>query len=302
MSSHPLTHQVPGIYGEGDRLGEKRGKSRPKQKPYPAKKSAVEAVATPEQGPVSDELALFTSFEDLPQHSTARPFRQASILQLQRRHGNGYVQRLIAQRQEEGGTGPTEEEKAAAQTAAASAESAASQAASQGQQEAAKSKEKKGQEKQKGQVAKQKASQEEGEKKPEPGKNGAGITPDLTQPSSEPGARAPEEDLGAEMVEPAVNGTGSGAKAHTSPEEDPDFQKAKALIKKEAGKKKKHEAAGQKVGQAQGAAESPGSELEAKAQANQVGEMEQAEAPSFDAAGFKAQLMQRIQALAPKSA
>ena len=283
-------------------MGEKRGKSRPKQTPNPAKKAAVEGVATSEQAPDLDEVALFPSFEDLPQHSTARPYRQATILQLQRRYGNGYVQRLIARRQAEGGTGPTEEEKATAQAAAASAESAASQVASLGQQEAAKSKEKKGQEKQKGEVAKQKASQEKGEKKREPGKNGAGIKPGQTKPSSETGAQVPEEDLGAEMVGPAVNGTGSEAKAPSSPEEDPGFQKAKALIKKEAGKKKKHESAGQKAGQAQEAAESPGSELEAKAQANQVGEMEQAEAPSFDAAGFKAQLMQRIQALAPKSA
>ncbi|AFZ26209.1 hypothetical protein Cylst_4103 [Cylindrospermum stagnale PCC 7417] len=64
---------------------------------------------------------------------------------------------------------------------------------------------------------------------------------------------------------------------------------------------KEHPPAQGKAQEAQAAAESPSNEVDSKAQANQVGEMGQAETPEFDAAGFKAKLMARIADMAPKN-
>ncbi|MEW5987444.1 MAG: hypothetical protein AB1791_12490 [Chloroflexota bacterium] len=41
------------------------------------------------------------SLSELPDHSTARPLRQAAVLQMQQRRGNGYVQRVLQRRAEQ---------------------------------------------------------------------------------------------------------------------------------------------------------------------------------------------------------
>ncbi|MGF2014943.1 eCIS core domain-containing protein [Nostoc sp. DedVER01b] len=93
----------------------------------------------------------------------------------------------------------------------------------------------------------------------------------------------------------------SGEKAPASAENDPAFQAVVGTTKEVAGKQKKHEPANSKAQEAQAAAQAPANEVDSKAQANQVGEMGQAETPQFDAAAFKAKLMQRIADMAPKN-
>ncbi len=87
-----------------------------------------------------------------------------------------------------------------------------------------------------------------------------------------------------------------------SAEEDPDFQNTVNQLEQVAENQKAHDPAESKAQEAQAAAEAPTSEVKARAQANQAQEMERAESPPFDAAGFKAQLMQRLQALTPSTA
>ncbi|HLO85374.1 MAG TPA: hypothetical protein VK203_10230, partial [Nostocaceae cyanobacterium] len=86
-----------------------------------------------------------------------------------------------------------------------------------------------------------------------------------------------------------------------SPEQDSAFQAVITSAKGVAAEQKQHDPAEAKAQAAQDAAEPPSNEVDSKAQANQVGEMEQAETPTFDAAGFKAKLMQRIADMAPKN-
>ncbi|MDZ8091406.1 MAG: DUF4157 domain-containing protein [Nostoc sp. DedQUE05] len=92
-----------------------------------------------------------------------------------------------------------------------------------------------------------------------------------------------------------------GKKAPTSPEDDPAFQAVVGTTKEVAGLEKKHPPANSKAQEAQAAAQPPGNEVDSKAQANQVGQMQQAPTPGFDAAAFKAKLMQRIADMAPKN-
>jgi hypothetical protein len=203
------------------------------------------------------------------------------------------------QREDEGDEeGPTEAEKAAALAAAKAAEATAGQASSQAKSEVTKSQAKKTAEKETGKQAKQKESQAKaaakakagGKKKPSRGVNG--------------------KEKAAPKGKGAGGGPGGGAaplkseqqEAPKSPEEDPQFQAVKGKIKGVGGQEKRHDPAEKKSQEAQEAAEAPPAEVESKAQANQVGEMEQAETPAFDAAAFKAQLMQKIRAAAPKSA
>ena len=92
-----------------------------------------------------------------------------------------------------------------------------------------------------------------------------------------------------------------GKKAPTSPEDDAAFQAVVDTTKEVAGQQKKHPPANSKAQEAQAAAQPPGNEVDSKAQANQVGEMQQAPTPGFDAAAFKAKLMERIADMAPKN-
>ena len=95
--------------------------------------------------------------------------------------------------------------------------------------------------------------------------------------------------------------TGNGEKAPASPEDDPAFQAVVNTTKQVAVTEKEHAPANSKAQEAQAAAEAPGNEVESKAQANQVGEMGQAQTPGFDAADLKAKLMERIADMAPKN-
>ena len=99
---------------------------------------------------------------------------------------------------------------------------------------------------------------------------------------------------------PAIE-TGNGEKAPTSPEDDPAFKAVVNSTKQVAIGQKEHAPANSKAQEAQAAAEPPGNEVESKAQANQVGEMGQAQTPGFDAADLKAKLMERIADMAPKN-
>ena len=93
-----------------------------------------------------------------------------------------------------------------------------------------------------------------------------------------------------------------GDKAPASPEEDPAFQMVVGKSKKQATSQKKHKPAKDEADAAQNAAEPPANEVDSKAQGNQVDTMESAETPGFDAVAFKAKLMERIEAMAPKTA
>ena len=95
--------------------------------------------------------------------------------------------------------------------------------------------------------------------------------------------------------------TGNGQKAPTSPEDDPAFQAVVNSTKQVAIGQKEHPPANTEAQEAQNAAEPPGNEVESKAQANQVGEMGQAQTPGFDTASLKAKLMERIADMAPKN-
>ncbi len=90
-------------------------------------------------------------------------------------------------------------------------------------------------------------------------------------------------------------------KAPTSPKEDPAFQAVVKKAKRVAAGQRSHAPAKAKAKEAQDAAEEPANAIESKAQANQVGEMEKAETPAFDAVAFKEALKKRIEETTPKN-
>ncbi|MGB1206173.1 MAG: DNA/RNA non-specific endonuclease [Chitinophagales bacterium] len=96
-------------------------------------------------------------------------------------------------------------------------------------------------------------------------------------------------------------GGASGPTAPTSPEADPDFQATKEQVKGDSETQKTHPTAENESQESQDAAVSPPSELESQAQDGQVDEMSQQEAGTFDAASFKAMLMEKIEAVAPRT-
>ncbi|MBE9031490.1 DUF4157 domain-containing protein [filamentous cyanobacterium LEGE 11480] len=132
---------------------------------------------------------------------------------------------------------------------------------------------------------------------------------------SAPAKTAKTKVSGRANVAPAVTaGVGSGktgvtnstapAKVGNVPQSvqtDPDFQSAVSQTKAAGAAGKQHAPAGTKAQEAQEAAVSPPAEQTGKAQANQVGEMQQAETPGFNKAAFKQQLMEKIKASAPKT-
>lgn len=95
--------------------------------------------------------------------------------------------------------------------------------------------------------------------------------------------------------------TDGGETAPQSAEADPDFQAAVTRTKQAAMAEKHHAPATAKSQEAQAAAVSPPAEIAGQAQANQVDEMQQAETPGFNKAAFKAKLMEKIKAAAPKN-
>ena len=90
-------------------------------------------------------------------------------------------------------------------------------------------------------------------------------------------------------------------KAPDSAEADPTYNTVKQAAVAVGAEQQVHEPAQAEADQAQSAAVSPVSEKESKAQGNQVGEMEQAETPEFDAATFKQALMDRIETITPST-
>ena len=102
------------------------------------------------------------------------------------------------------------------------------------------------------------------------------------------------------------NSTGDAnlADAKTAPassQQDPAFQAVIGKVKQVGQQQKQHEPAAVKSQEAQSAAIAPPKEVESKAQANQVGQMEQAETPPFNGEAFKAALMKKIAEATPKN-
>lgn len=123
----------------------------------------------------------------------------------------------------------------------------------------------------------------------------AGATPAAVAATVE-GAAGATPAAGAESAAPVTK------KAPASPATDPAFQAVVGKVKGVARQQRQHGPAKAKAKEAQAAAVSPPSEISGKAQGNQVGKMAKAEAPAFNAEAFKKQLMDRIKALAPKTA
>ncbi|WP_019503913.1 DUF4157 domain-containing protein [Pleurocapsa sp. PCC 7319] len=90
-------------------------------------------------------------------------------------------------------------------------------------------------------------------------------------------------------------------KAPTSSEDDPAFQEVVNATQELATQQQEHPPGTEKADEAQAAAEPPTNEVESKAQANQVEEMQQAETPEFDAGALKEKLMERIADITPKT-
>ncbi len=212
------------------------------------------------------------------------------------------------QREENGGEDdtPTEAEKAAALAAAQEAEAQANQSATEAHQEVDKSQTAKETEKQASNTAQDKTNQAKEEAKAI-ATNGAtaanGAAPPA--PPKAPTAKQSPNGTSGDMVAPPTPTPGDKGPdyvAPKSPAEDPAFQGVGSRVKKVAAGEKDHAPATAKADEAAAAAAMPASETEARAQNNQAGKMESAETPPFDAAAFKARLMQRIQELAPKNA
>lgn len=151
------------------------------------------------------------------------------------------------------------------------------------------------------------------EKQPDLKDNNANSLKTSSQAQDQPQGRLPEEITrqdNVQLLSKNVNNittkatgsvTGNGEKAPASPEADPEFQAVINTTKQVAVKQKEHPAANTEAQEAQDAAQPPGNEVESKAQANQVGEMGQAETSGFDAGALKVKLMERIADMAPKN-
>ncbi|MBD1832493.1 DUF4157 domain-containing protein [Cyanobacteria bacterium FACHB-472] len=99
-----------------------------------------------------------------------------------------------------------------------------------------------------------------------------------------------------------ITGSGmDGESSATSPENDPGFKAVANRTKSVAQQQKQHQPAGAKSAEAQAAAVSPGNEVESKAQDKQVQEMNQQQPGQFNAATFKAALMEKIAAVTPQT-
>ncbi len=215
---------------------------------------------------------------------------------VQQGHADGPAQRTATndgplQREEaDDDDTPTPEERAIALAKAARAAKEAEQAATEGQREVVKSKDQKNEEKKSEKESKQKAKAAAGHaneattKGKKRKKGEAKDSPRVDQTVGEPGGPA-----------------GGMKKAPASPEEDPAFQNVVKKIGGVAKTSKKHPSAKSKADEAQAGAVAPLEEITGRAQGTHAAEMEKTEAPPFDAAGFKAQLLKRIDELAPKN-
>jgi hypothetical protein len=219
-------------------------------------------------------------------------------------NGNGSLQGApVFQRQEDEDLedAPTEAEKAAALAAARDAEASAAQAQNQSQQEIGKANASSSAEEQATQAAKEKedaAKTEAGaipkevpenEMVPEAAPEGISKNGSGPQPQPEAAASEPVADVAADT-------------APASAAEDPGFTAVVTKARQVGAKEKSHAPAKSKADAAQDAAIAPTEEVTSQAQAGQVGEMEAVETPPFDKAAFKARLMQKIEAMSPKTA
>jgi hypothetical protein len=197
---------------------------------------------------------------------------------------------------------PSEEERARALAKARVAEQAAKETKSESQQETAKSKKAGAAEAEAGKAAKTKKEQAATAVKSLKGKK-----KQAAESADEEDGAATAKGKGsgmetAEAAQPVVAPPpGPQDKAPASPEEDPAFQAVVGRVEGTAKKQQAHAPAKAKASQAQAASVPPANETTSKAQSNQVGAMEQAQTPAFDAAAFKAQLMERITAMSPKT-
>ncbi|MBD1934454.1 MULTISPECIES: eCIS core domain-containing protein [Cyanophyceae] len=92
-----------------------------------------------------------------------------------------------------------------------------------------------------------------------------------------------------------------GGSSATSPENDPGFKAVTNRTKSVAQQQKQHQPAGAKSAEAQAAAVPPGNEVESEAQDKQVQEMNLEQPGQFNAATFKAALMEKIAAVTPQT-
>jgi len=210
--------------------------------------------------------------------------------------GAGVIQRLEDSESEGGSVGPIERAKAMA--AALVAKQQADAKALKSREQAAQEKQKKAKEDQKKEAEEEKKKKAEQEVKGEDNNKG-----------EEEKKGKKKASLAKKLKSAVKKGIGKlkkggikGDEAPTSPDEDPAFQAVVGKSKKEATTQKKHKPSKDEADAAQEAAEAPASEVDSKAQSNQVDTMESAETPAFDAVAFKAKLMERIEAMAPKTA
>ena len=140
-------------------------------------------------------------------------------------------------------------------------------------------------------------SQPETEEAPaeEEGAGGGAQEPGMAGPA---GGETPPEGGDGAVGESGMAGGGGSA---GTPEEDPSFQAMAGKTKSVSAQQQAHPPAEVASSAAQSAAIAPPTEVASKAQANQVGEMEQQPAGTFDKAAFKAALMQKIADMAPKN-
>ena len=209
---------------------------------------------------------------------------------------------------------PSEEERAAALAAAEVAEGEASETFSEGQQNVRETEREKQAEDRAADLAQSEVARAEAATVEEVAE-GSVVEDSLAQE----GEAAPVEDEVSASDEAAAEesatakpkaaqggghgaaGDGASDRAPASPEQDPAFRASIGKVRKVSGEQRSHDPASAKADEAQEAAESPESEITGKAQSNQVDAMEEAEAPAFDKAAFKAKLLERIKATAPKT-
>jgi len=305
------------------------------QKPQPAvaQTAAVEAATLP--GEINAMTAATgpgdpnTQINWLTDRRLNAIQRQTIARQIHQRHGNDHLQRILTtlhsqaepagkngnghhrvngglhlQRQDEEEDVPTEAEKAAALAAAQRAEAMAGQTAGQAEAATGQSRSKQAAEQQKGQGEQAKAEQAKSEGKASAEDKSMGAAPKSPEETSAAAHRNGKITASASTeTVPAAPPIGETAgKAPASAEEDAGFQAVTGQARQAGSVEKAHAPASSKAAAAQSAAEMPSAEVAARAQGNQVGNMEAAPTPGFNAAAFKAKLMQRIADAAPRNA
>ncbi len=261
----PLMHTHTIARRSANVLARRRADERTADEP-----GILPGVPAPAEARVSPEAAPAPSLA--PQPETAAPAASAEPITAPETAAPGLQPEARTEAAPEGG-GPTAEPMAAAPAAAPAAAAPVGAAAATAKAPAAPSKE----------TAEAKAPEAAVEKAAPEGK-------------AAPAEKAAEDGEAAAAPEAAAE-----AKAPASPEEDPEFQ---AVVKKAKGvarRQRRHAPAAAKAREAQAAAEEPSNAVESKAQANQVGEMEKAEAPPFDKVAFKEALKKRIERATPEN-